>query len=261
MYSQSIFNWKTHDTWMSIQFVRSSEWESLYEIGHLTFQLLSQYFNNRVDWSALDITVYRCRSNRKMFIQSFIFIFNFLLVDCPTTIQQSYNPAVPVLESCSLTEPQYHSPVFLQSCSLTVLQSYSPTVLQSCSLTILHSYSPVVFSIYLCRLSRDMSNKKVSCEAKNNDINDPKTRTVTIQMNCQYTLWPSHFLISPSQWGPRVSRYCGRRPSSRRGPRSRSSARCVTQSFYQLWLWKKHDYREAIKEEKKGWNFPNGVRG
>ena len=30
-----------------------------------------------------------------------------------------------------------------------------------------------------------MNNKKVSCEAKNNDINQPKTRTVTIQMNCK----------------------------------------------------------------------------
>ena len=36
------------------------------------------------------------------------------------------------------------------------------------------------------RLSREMNNKKVSCEAKNNEINDPKTRTVTIKMNCQY---------------------------------------------------------------------------
>ena len=31
-----------------------------------------------------------------------------------------------------------------------------------------------------------MNNKKVSCVAKNNDINDPKTRTVTIQMNCEF---------------------------------------------------------------------------
>ena len=42
------------------------------------------------------------------------------------------------------------------------------------------------FLYFAFRLSRDMNNKKVSCEAKNNDINDPKTRTVTIQMNCQY---------------------------------------------------------------------------
>merc|ERR1719342_2047391 len=32
-------------------------------------------------------------------------------------------------------------------------------------------------------LNRSMNNKKVSCVAKNNDINEPKTRTVTIQMN------------------------------------------------------------------------------
>ena len=101
-------------------------------------------------------------------------------------VLQSYSTAVP--QSCILTVLQSYSPAVLQSDSLTALQYYSLAVLQSCSLTILHSYSPVVFSIYLCRLSRDMSNKKVSCEAKNNDINDPKTRTVTIQMNCQYTL-------------------------------------------------------------------------
>ena len=37
-----------------------------------------------------------------------------------------------------------------------------------------------------------MNNKKISCEAKNNDINQPKTRTVTIQMNCKwlYSLYP-----------------------------------------------------------------------
>ena len=33
------------------------------------------------------------------------------------------------------------------------------------------------------RLSRDMNNKRISCVAKNNEINDPKTRTVTVQMN------------------------------------------------------------------------------
>ena len=35
------------------------------------------------------------------------------------------------------------------------------------------------------RLSRDMNNKRISCVAKNNEINDPKTRTVTVQMNCK----------------------------------------------------------------------------
>ena len=30
-----------------------------------------------------------------------------------------------------------------------------------------------------------MNNKKISCVAKNNEINAPKTRTVTIQMNCK----------------------------------------------------------------------------
>ena len=40
--------------------------------------------------------------------------------------------------------------------------------------------------IYQSRLNRNMNNKRVSCVAKNNDINDPKTRTVTIQMNCKY---------------------------------------------------------------------------
>ena len=33
-----------------------------------------------------------------------------------------------------------------------------------------------------------MNNKKVSCVAKNNDINDPKTRTVTIQMNRKFNV-------------------------------------------------------------------------
>ena len=40
-----------------------------------------------------------------------------------------------------------------------------------------------------------MNNKKISCEAKNNDINQPKTRTVTIQMNCKCLLTVS-FLIT-----------------------------------------------------------------
>ncbi|XP_023326509.1 protein turtle [Eurytemora carolleeae] len=33
------------------------------------------------------------------------------------------------------------------------------------------------------RLGREMNNKKISCVAKNNEINEPKTRTVTIRMN------------------------------------------------------------------------------
>ena len=37
------------------------------------------------------------------------------------------------------------------------------------------------------RLSRDMNNKRISCVAKNNEINDPKTRTVTVQMNRKNT--------------------------------------------------------------------------
>ena len=37
----------------------------------------------------------------------------------------------------------------------------------------------------LSRLSREMNNKKISCVAKNNEINAPKTRTVTVQMNCK----------------------------------------------------------------------------
>ena len=31
-----------------------------------------------------------------------------------------------------------------------------------------------------------MNNKKISCVAKNNEINAPKTRTVTVQMNCKW---------------------------------------------------------------------------
>ena len=32
-----------------------------------------------------------------------------------------------------------------------------------------------------------MNNKRISCVAKNNEINDPKTRTVTVQMNRKST--------------------------------------------------------------------------
>ena len=39
--------------------------------------------------------------------------------------------------------------------------------------------------IIIIRLSREMNNKKISCVAKNNEINAPKTRTVTVQMNCK----------------------------------------------------------------------------
>ena len=35
-----------------------------------------------------------------------------------------------------------------------------------------------------------MNGKKVSCVAQNNEINDPKTRTVTIQMNCKFNIHP-----------------------------------------------------------------------
>ena len=38
----------------------------------------------------------------------------------------------------------------------------------------------------IIRLSREMNNKKISCVAKNNEINAPKTRTVTVQMNCKW---------------------------------------------------------------------------
>ena len=101
-------------------------------------------------------------------------------------VLHSYSLAV--LQSCILTVLLSYNPAYLQSCSLTILHSYSPAVLQSCILTVLLCSLFLSLYIYLCRLSRDMSSKKVSCEAKNNDINDPKTRTVTIQMNCQYTL-------------------------------------------------------------------------
>ncbi len=36
---------------------------------------------------------------------------------------------------------------------------------------------------YMSRLGREMNNKKIKCVAKNNDINPPKTRTVTVRMN------------------------------------------------------------------------------
>ena len=54
-----------------------------------------------------------------------------------------------------------------------------------------HIYWIYVFIV--CRLNRDMNNKKVSCVAKNNDINDPKTRTVTVQMNCKYNNTPCKY--------------------------------------------------------------------
>ena len=40
----------------------------------------------------------------------------------------------------------------------------------------------------IIRLSREMNNKKISCVAKNNEINAPKTRTVTVQMSCKWNL-------------------------------------------------------------------------
>ena len=45
---------------------------------------------------------------------------------------------------------------------------------------------PYLFKFYF-RLNRNMNDKKVSCVAQNNEINDPKTRTVTIQMNCKFS--------------------------------------------------------------------------
>ena len=43
----------------------------------------------------------------------------------------------------------------------------------------------------IIRLSREMNNKKISCVAKNNEINAPKTRTVTVQMNCKWNPAPT----------------------------------------------------------------------
>ena len=42
-----------------------------------------------------------------------------------------------------------------------------------------------------------MNNKKISCVAKNNEINPPKTRTVTVQMNrkSDFLNYSFHFYI------------------------------------------------------------------
>lgn len=47
-----------------------------------------------------------------------------------------------------------------------------------------------------------MNNKRISCVAKNNEINDPKTRTVTVQMNRKKNYINGHlrtgcFLVRP----------------------------------------------------------------
>ena len=83
-----------------------------------------------------------------MFIQNFLFIFNFQLK----------------LVNIEILFPQHLCIHF----------------------NILHSnfdFDAFAFS----RLSRDMNNKRISCVAKNNEINDPKTRTVTVQMNRKNT--------------------------------------------------------------------------
>ena len=57
------------------------------------------------------------------------------------------------------------------------------TAFVSTSIFSIQNMMPTTIKVDFFRLSRDMNNKRISCVAKNNEINDPKTRTVTVQMN------------------------------------------------------------------------------